>query len=415
VALDHLPLPYLGRQARFLLDRVVASGDRGVDRRDAAEWALSRLIELHYVEESPLDTVAFVCTAAGLRRWRIEVVADERRESEQLRRQLIRQRLDTRFSSSGVGTSTALAVVHAPAAPRYHGGLPAVVDRGRQSRTRSGWAPAMAALFATATAASVIILSSAEPSDVRDWLFPPTARANVPAPPQPRAAALIDRPKGDAELASAEAAVTAPIDTHDETVAAPVDARAAGIEPEIADVAALPPQTASVSANAPMETEEASAQPADAVAPSPPPEDIAVAVAPSGPVVAETDASVADPTDAGEPPGGQVPAAAVAEQVMPAKQVPDESPAPALIAQAVATPRLIEREQPATPLLIIARGPEAVPVAAVQARPDKRVVEKTSPVDPQSAIVERLNGLSLAAARRGEEWRPSGALGNKKL
>src|SRR5690348_3007778 len=86
VALDHLPLPYLGRQARILLDRVVASGDRGVDPRDVLEWALSRLIELGYVEESPLDTVAFVCTAAGLRRWRIEVVADERRESEQLRR-----------------------------------------------------------------------------------------------------------------------------------------------------------------------------------------------------------------------------------------------------------------------------------------------------------------------------------------
>lgn len=76
---DQYLLPRLGAQARILLDRFVASGAGGVDRRDTDDWVLSRLVQLRYVEESTLGDTTFVCTAAGRHRWQIEMMADERR------------------------------------------------------------------------------------------------------------------------------------------------------------------------------------------------------------------------------------------------------------------------------------------------------------------------------------------------
>ena len=108
-------LPHLGAQARVLLDRIVASGDAGVGGRDTDDWVLSRLIELRYVEESTLDDTAFVCTPAGRHRWRIEILADEERAAIALCRQLIRHRLDERFTRLGIDTSTALTTPYSPA------------------------------------------------------------------------------------------------------------------------------------------------------------------------------------------------------------------------------------------------------------------------------------------------------------
>src|SRR6202011_2188035 len=98
VGADQFLLPHLGTQARVLLDRIVASGADGVHRRDADGWVLSRLVDLRYAEESSLNDRVFVCTPAGRHRWLIEVQADQQREAIALRRQIIRHRLNERFS-----------------------------------------------------------------------------------------------------------------------------------------------------------------------------------------------------------------------------------------------------------------------------------------------------------------------------
>jgi hypothetical protein len=74
-----------------------------------------------------------------------------------------------------------------------------------------------------------------------------------------------------------------------------------------------------------------------------------------------------------------------------------------------------ERGQPAPPQPAIASNAEANRAAAIYAMRVERVTAKAAAprasemnVDPQHAAVERLNLLSLAAARHGQAWRPNG-------
>ena len=233
---DQLLLPHLGAQERILLDRIVASGADGVDRRDTHDWVLSRLIELRYAEESPLNDTAFVCTEAGRHRWQIEILADEQRKATALRRQLIRQRVDERFSKLGISTSTALTV-YSPAEPRLHRGVPALAGPPQERLTTT-----LAVLFAAASIALVVILGSADPRDVQDWLFPPTLHAgNAP----------VDLPKATADVA---ALVAAPAAATVRAPVAPVTEKAPVRAAVSADAApAVMQQTAAATVRAPAE------------------------------------------------------------------------------------------------------------------------------------------------------------------
>ena len=483
-----LLLPHLGAQARMLLDLIAASGADGVNRRDMPGWVLSRLIDLRYVEESPHSKTVFVCTPAGRHRWQIEIQADEQRNAIALRRQLIRHRLDERCTRLGISTSTALTTVYSPVEPRLHHGAPARSRRPTELRMRL--MSALAAFYAAAAAALVVIFGSTEPQDVQDWLFPPTLHAT---------AAAIDTPKANAKLGSLVAAPVAA------TVAAPADPPTA-----IAELAALvaAPASATVTArvNSPMATADRTAPvaapvvatvtaPVDLHTDEPPggsvvladvapahtqqsPADSLATIAPSQkhgyggityqpeqdvripdgtPATVEnpghTSPALADATAPDDGPirnaavtavaligsaareGGRIaydltagverglrPIAAallhaVADMDRPApapdtetQQARDEVPAP--VAPTKEPPS--ERGRPVTLQPAIASGTVADRAAVVRAVPDQRVTAKgpaaragNADVDPQHAVVERLNLLSLGAARRGEAWRPN--------
>jgi hypothetical protein len=88
--------------------------------------------------------------------------------------------------------------------------------------------------------------------------------------------------------------------------------------------------------------------------------------------------------------------------------------APALVVAATEPPS--EREQPAElqPALASHTETESLGADSVLASPNERVTATVpavrrgkANVDPQHAAVERLNTLSLAAAQRGEIWRPN--------
>lgn len=115
-----LPLPHLGPQARLLLDRIIGAGRDGIPRADLVDWVLGRLLKLGYVTEHPSDPSAVVQTQAGLRRWQIELLEEERREADKLRRQLTRERVEARFRAMQAGFPV-------PAGPRppILAGLPA--------------------------------------------------------------------------------------------------------------------------------------------------------------------------------------------------------------------------------------------------------------------------------------------------
>ena len=168
---DQYLLPHLGAQARILLDRFVASGAAGVRGRDADDWVLSRLIQLRYVEESTVDDTVFVCTAAGRHRWRIEMMADERRGATALHRQLIRRRLDERFIRLGINTSTALMAIDSPPEPRLHRRVPAPWNPPPQVKMRLS--SPLAAVFAATAVALVVISASPDPQEGWDWLIAP--------------------------------------------------------------------------------------------------------------------------------------------------------------------------------------------------------------------------------------------------
>ena len=489
---DPLLLPHLGAQARILLDRIVASGADGVDRRDTPEWVLSRLIDLRYVEESALDDTAFVCTPAGRHRWQIEILADSQRNAAALRRQLIRHRLDERCSRLGIDASTALTTAYSPSELRLHHCAPA--RSGPRPETKTRLASALATLFAAAAAALVVTFGSTEPQDVQDWLFPPTQHA---------AAAPVDTPKANAEQGSLVAApvaatVTAPIDPPiaiadlAALVAAPVAATVtAPVDPPIAiaERAALvaAPVVATVTAPVDLHTEEtpgravvsADATPAltrqsaavslDTIAPSDkhgyngityqPEQDVRI---PEGTPAKVEDAGRAGSAvaHAASPDDGAIQNAAVAaaaligsavsesgriatdlaagvergfmpiaaallhavadtERPVSARdavthQAHDDLPAP--VAPATEPPS--ERGQPATLQPAIASDTVVDRAAVIRAAPDQRVTAKgpaaragNADVDPQHAVVERLNLLSLSAARRGDAWRPNGTGG----
>ncbi len=247
---DQFLLPRLGAEVRVLLDRIVTAGDIGVDSRDAHDWALSRLIELRYVEESSINDTAFVCTSAGRYRWEIEILADEQRKANALQRQVIRQRVDERFSRLGLGTSTALAVCSPM--PRLHSGVPA-----RPWRAQGTWKAALAALFAAASVALVAVIGSTEPQDLRDWLFPPTLHTAVAPVDASKASteqtvviaapitAPVDAPKASAEPT---ALVAPPVAA---TVTTPADAPKASAE-RTAMVAAPAAATGAASVDAPI-------------------------------------------------------------------------------------------------------------------------------------------------------------------
>jgi len=479
--------------ARILLDRIVASGAAGVDRRDTDHWVLSRLIELRYVEESTLADTVFVCTPAGRHRWRIEIVADEERDAFALRRQLIRQRLDKRFSKLGIETSTALVVAYSPAEPRLHSGMPALWSTPPQTKMR--WSSALATAFAAAAAALVVISANTEPQEMRDWLFPP----------RPHVAALpAHQPKADVKQAVlvAAPAVAAPADRHAEQAPrhAVVSADAAAASTQRAasisiiapsrkkgdDITSQAGQNVSVPKAALAKVDEAGRERSTVVAAAPPDRgailnSVATAAAPveAAPpdrgAILNSVATAAAPVEAAPPDRGailnSVATAAAPVEVAPPdrgailnsvvtaaapidaavrvdghiatdltaavergfkslaavllhafadlretvstrgaviQQVHDDAPAP--LAPATEPPS--QGEQPATLQPALAPHTET-PRAIVHATPGGRATARDpaarggeADADSQHAVVERLNGLSLAAARRGEAWRP---------
>jgi hypothetical protein len=375
----------------MLLDRIVASGASGVEPADSHDWVLTRLIDLRYVEENPLDNAAFVCTLAGRHRWQIEMLADEQRAATTLRRQLIRDRVYERISNLEPGASTALAVVFPPMEPRLRGGpeLPA----GRLGITRR-LNFALATLFATSAAALVLIIGSNEPQDMRAWFSPP--KLHVVAAP-------VVAPKARVEVAAAVAApvaiiATLPIDKHTEDV---VVRTAVSID-WTSMARSAREQLVSVAGRTLAKVEEVSDAAIRNAA--------ATAVAMVEPAVSESGQFAADLTanvESSFDPMVVVLLHATAETA-PAAAAAD-TPAPQV---RVDSPTLVAIVTPAPEP---APAPPATPVAIARAAPEGHVTAKGPParaddaqVDPQHAAVEKLNTLSLAAARQGVAWRPTG-------
>ena len=416
--------------ARILLDRIVASGAAGVDRRDTDHWVLSRLIELRYVEESTLADTVFVCTPAGRHRWRIEIVADEERDAFALRRQLIRQRLDKRFSKLGIETSTALVTAYSPAEPRLHSGMPALWSTPPQTKMR--WSSALATAFAAAAAALVVISANTEPQEMRDWLFPP----------RPHVAALpAHQPKADVKQAVlvAAPAVAAPAYRHAEQAprhaVVSADAAAASTQRAVSistiapsrkkgdDITSQAGQNVSVPEAALAKADEAGRKGSTVVAAAPPDRgailnSVVTAAAPIDAAVRVDGHIATDLTTAVERSFRSLAAVllhaladlreTVSTRDAVIQQVHDDAPAPL----APATEPASQGEQPATLQPALAPHTET-PRATVHATPGGRATARDpaarggeADADSQHAVVERLNRLSLAAARRGEAWRP---------
>ena len=458
---DQFTLPHLGARARILLDRIVASGSAGVDRRDADDPALSRLIDLRYEEESPVDAMVFVCTAAGRHRWQIEILADEQRDAAALRRQLIRNRLDERFSRLGLGTSTALTTANSPVEPRLHRGVPAL--SGSPPRTGMRLKSTLAALFAMGAAALVVISASTEPQGVQDWLVPSTrhAAAAYRAPPktntqQAAPVAAPVSPTVTASVTTAPAVVLGDAAPPPTQAAASIDTIGPSDQQWDRGITFRPGQYVPVPDSAPAKIEDAALdRPAVAHAGSPAAGVFLIAAAAA---VARIDSAVSESgqiaTDvaAGVERGvrsitegllgsvlnetGQIAtglwasvergfrsiAASLVHAVVKMQEAisaPDpviqqsRVDVPARVAPAVEPPS--ERGQPAPPQPAIASDTESDRAAAVHAMPAERMTAKAAAprasetnADPQHAAVERLNLLSLAAARHGQAWRPNG-------
>lgn len=404
---DQFLLPHLGAQARILLDRIVASGADGVDRRDTVEWVLSRLIDLRYVEQSPLNDMVFVCTPAGRHRWQMEILADDQRDAAALRRQLIRHRLDKRFNRLGISTSTALTA-YSPVEPRLHRRAPAEP----RAETKVRLASVLAVLFAATAVALVVVSASAEPQDVRDWLFPPTLHA---------AAAPGDPPKANAEQA---ALVAAPVPATVPAAVDPLNEEAPGRVVVSADAASSDDRTviyAAVTASALIgSVVQDSGQIATGLARGIEHVFRSTAAALIDSVASESGQFTTDlrtGVERGFRSSAAVLLPAIADLGRPvfapdavAQQAHDAVPAP--VAPAAGSPS--EREQPATRQPAIAPRTASDRAAIVPVTPDERAIAKAptarageARLDPQHSVVERLNLLSLAAARQGQVWRPN--------
>jgi hypothetical protein len=467
VGADQYLLPHLGAQARILLDHFVASGTAGIDGRDIDDWVLSRLIQRRYVAESTSGDTIFVCTPAGRHRWQIEFVADEKRNAFELRRLLIRRRLDERFTRLGIETSTALAIAYVPEEPRLHRRVPAPWNP--PSQTRSRLSSPLAAMFAATAVALVMISASSDERGGWDRLFVWKPHA---------AAVLADQLKGNVGqtvpvVAPAATPVAAIVDpyaeagsghTADLADAAPATRQAASVviitpsqKQGPGDITYRAEQDVSVPDRVPVQVElDGREVPAVAVAASP--DDGAIlnsaltavalidaAMRESGHFAADLTADTesgfrstaaaladaalsasgliaADVTAALEGTFKPVVAAllnvpadmerAVSELGVMTRQVRDDAPAPVVPAEGLQS----EREQPAAlqPASASRTESESVWAASVPASPNERMTATSLParraeadVDPQHAAVERLNKLSLAAARRGEAWRPN--------
>jgi hypothetical protein len=463
VGADHFLLPHLGARARILLDRIVASGAEGVDKRDADDWALSRLVDLRYAEESRHDDMVFVCTEAGRRRWQTEILADEQRDATALRRQIIRHRLDERFNRLGLGTSTALTTASSPVEPRLHRGVPALT--GSPPRMGMRLTSALAALFAAGAAALVVISASTEPQDVQAWLVPAMPHAAAAHSESSKA----DTTQAPLVAAPAVATVAAPSANAPATVlsdvtpsptrqsaAASIDAIVPSGQQGYGGIAFQPGQYVSVPDAVPATVENIgrdrlpvsdAASPVDGaflIAAAAAAARIDFAVSEGGHIAADLATGVegdvrsitAGMLGSVLSDGGQIAtdiAASVgrgfrsiaASLVRVIVDIDRTVPAPgAAIQQArVEVPAVLppaaeppsERGQPAPPEPAIASSAESDRAATVHAVRGERVTAKASPprapdatVDPQHAVVERLNLLSLAAARHGQAWRPNG-------
>ena len=414
--------------------------------RDTDDWVLSRLIQLRYVQESESDDTTFVCTLAGRHRWQIEVMADEKRNALALRRLLIRRRLDERFTRLGIDTSTALTPVCLPE-PRLHRRMPAPWNPPSQRRMRLS--SPLATVFATTAAALVVISASANPQEAWNSLFAPKPHAAVVLTGQlkanmggtvlvgsPAAAAAVVPAVRHAEKArghSAEAADAAPVDTQ-----------------RVASIEAISP-SGNKGDNAPYQGEQDVGVPNRTLTEVEPAgrQEFAVADAASreGGAIVNSAATAMALMDIAAREGGHIATAlmigtargfgSTAVSLIDAAaresgQIATDGtagfaryfkPVPATlmytlagvgrtVSEWIAGTRQIPEEAPAVVTSHTQTG--SVWAATDPASPDERAAATGVParrveasVDPQHAAVERLNTLSLAAARRGEAWRPN--------
>jgi len=456
VGADQYLLPHLGAQARILLDRFVASGSAGVSGRDAVDWVLSRLIQLRYVEESSVDDATFVCTAAGRYRWQIEMMADERRGAVALHRQLIRRRLDERFTRLGIDTSTALMATDPPPEPRLHRRVLAPWNPPPQAKMRLS--SPFAAVFAATAAALVVVSASPDAQKVWDLL--------VAVKPHP-AALLADQPQANAGQTvlvglSATAAVAAPVVLHPEKAVGHA-LEAANVAPistqRIGTIDTVAPALKDVSVpNRTLTRIELAGREGFAVVDAVSPDGGAIlnsaataaalmdaAVREIGLVATDlaTDtecrfrSTAAALIDTAASESGQIANGAttdiersfqpIAAALLQAAAVIGRTVsrwhagilqvrdgAPALVVAATESPSEPEQSAELQPALASHTETESLSADSVPASPNERVTA-TDPavrrgkanVDPQHAAVERLNTLSLAAAQRGEVWRPN--------
>ena len=438
---DQFSLPYLGALARTLLDRIVASGAAGVDGRDADDWVLSRLIELKYAAGSTLDDTVFVCTPAGRHRWQIEILADGERAAAALRRQIIRHRLDERFTRLGINTSTALTAP-SPAEPRHHRDMPELWSAPLQRKVRLS--SALATVFAASAAALVVFSASIQPQEMRDWFFPSMPHAQtmlVGAPAAAAVAALVDLHAEEApglasdsgNVAPASSRRTASIDSNAsgqkkgyDTITDLAQVGEAGRKGSSVVDAAWPNGGAilswAVTARALIDgavskSDQIGADLATGIERfrSSAAMLIGSAMSESGQIAIDVTISVENSFKS---------RAAVLQHALVdmartvfaggslTQQVRDDAPAPVTPAREPAS----EPEQPAVlqPAFASQTEVEEARAAIVYATPSEGVTAKgptargsEANADPQHAIVERLNRLSLAAARRGEAWRPN--------
>ena len=377
-----------------MLDRIVASGNAGVDRRDTHDWILSRLIELRYVEESPLDSTAFVSTPVGRHRWQIEMLSDEQRAASAMRRQLIRYRVDERISNMTMNASTALAITYPPMTPRLYGG----VEPSRPRRLTTRLKPALAALFTVSAVALVVYLGDTEPQDVRQWLSPPSPMHVDVAPPANVEAVPPTAPtdRDTVELASAVIAADAAPAFDD--IVAKAEQAATVLDRTLAEVEAAAPDGTAIAGTVAHYDEAIRSA-------------VVAAAALIDATISKTNQFAADlATDVK---GSIRPIAAALLQ----SAVATETPPPAQIAAAPQPPAdvpapvaLAPAPQPEPPPVTL--QPRALPVAMARSMNDRVVAKAPTPsseaqADPQHTVVERLNALSLAAAIRGEVWRPN--------
>lgn len=385
-----LSLPHLGPQARGLLDRIVASSQQGVPRDDVAEWVLVRLLALNYVEPHPLDSAALVHTPAGLHRWQTEMLAEEQRAAERLRKQLIRHRVEARSSCTAlVPTGRTVPRIAeprmraAPAArqlPAISGpvvqALPAIAGPAAPSTAsarvgaRRHRAYTLAAALGAATSLAALLLSSLGPSDPFSLFQHPARHTAVAVQPD---AATPRQPVQQTAEQAPPAAVLQPVAAVQRVSepAAPVPAHEVP-PPAHAETAADAAQVLKpVDTRAVPAGEAAKPVPATHAAASvAKPPSVQVAQAASTPVLDK--APVAQPTRPTPPP--DIAASPVQPPVVQVASAPPPAPAAAAEAAAVPDPKPVGVAKPA-----------ATQTASASAAPQTGVVQASDAVPAPTA------------------------------